>query len=59
MELGLTVDMKNENGVLKTFVAESGCYISDLDIAMDGGGSWFYQMYELLTILISSITPML
>ncbi|KAJ4811161.1 lipid-binding serum glycoprotein family protein [Rhynchospora pubera] len=45
MELGLTVGMKNENGALKTFVSESGCYINDLDITMDGGASWFYQIF--------------
>lgn len=53
MEVGLTLGMKNENGALKTFIAECGCYITDLDITMDGGSSWFYQMYELLTKLIA------
>lgn len=47
MEIGLTIGMKNENGALKTFVTECGCYITDLAITMDGGASWFYQMYEL------------
>ncbi|KAF3331069.1 putative BPI/LBP family protein [Carex littledalei] len=45
MEIGFTISMKNENGALKTFVTECGCYITDLAITMDGDASWFYQIF--------------
>ncbi|KAJ3677612.1 hypothetical protein LUZ60_003336 [Juncus effusus] len=45
MEIGLTIGMKSENGALKAYITESGCYITDLNIVTDGGASWFYQMF--------------
>jgi hypothetical protein len=45
MDVGVSMGMKNENGSLKLFVTECGCYMKDLDITLNGGSSWFYQVY--------------
>lgn len=43
MDVGVSMGLKNENGSLKLFVMECGCYMKDLDITLNGGSSWFYQ----------------
>ena len=45
MDVGVSMGLKNENGSLKLFVMECGCYMKDLDITLNGGSSWFYQGY--------------
>jgi hypothetical protein len=45
MDVGVSMGMKSENGSLKLFVTECGCYMKDLDITLSGGSSWFYQVY--------------
>jgi hypothetical protein len=50
MDVGVSMGMKNENGSLKLFVTECGCYMKDLDITLDGGSSWFYQVYVLTAL---------
>ncbi|KAK3130375.1 hypothetical protein QOZ80_6BG0492710 [Eleusine coracana subsp. coracana] len=45
MEVGISMGMKSQNGSLKLFVTESGCYMKDLDITLNGGTSWFYQVF--------------
>ncbi|KAM0902421.1 hypothetical protein ACQ4PT_019315 [Festuca glaucescens] len=45
MDVGVSMGMKNENGSLKLFVTECGCYMKDLDITLSGGSSWFYQVF--------------
>ena len=43
MQVGLTVDLKNQEGALKLVILDCGCYVGDLSIKLDGGSSWFYQ----------------
>ncbi|TVU11459.1 hypothetical protein EJB05_45045 [Eragrostis curvula] len=43
MEVGITMAIKNINGSLALSVSQSGCYVKDLVISLDGGASWFYQ----------------
>uniref|UniRef100_A0ACD5XV44 Uncharacterized protein n=1 Tax=Avena sativa TaxID=4498 RepID=A0ACD5XV44_AVESA len=45
MDIGISMGMKNENGSLKLFVTECGCYMKDLDITVNGGSSWLYQVF--------------
>jgi lipopolysaccharide-binding protein len=51
MEIGISMGMKSQNGSLKLFVLESGCYMEDLDITLNGGASWFYQVYVILNLV--------
>ncbi|KAJ0965182.1 hypothetical protein J5N97_026320 [Dioscorea zingiberensis] len=43
MEVGLTINVENQNGTLKLNIAQCGCYLEDINITLDGGASWFYQ----------------
>ncbi|KAH7674188.1 lipopolysaccharide-binding protein [Dioscorea alata] len=43
MEVGLTVNIQNQNGTLKLNLVQCGCYMEDITITLDGGASWFYQ----------------
>lgn len=45
MEVGLTVNIQNQNGTLKLNLVQCGCYMEDITITLDGGASWFYQGY--------------
>ncbi|WVZ65350.1 hypothetical protein U9M48_014730 [Paspalum notatum var. saurae] len=45
MEVGASMGMKNQNGSLKLSVMECGCYMENLDITLNGGASWFYQVF--------------
>ncbi|CAN6204824.1 unnamed protein product [Urochloa humidicola] len=45
MEVGVSMGMKNQNGSLKLSVEECGCYMKELDITLNGGASWFYQVF--------------
>ncbi|CAL5063777.1 unnamed protein product [Urochloa decumbens] len=45
MEVGVSMGMKNQNGSLKLSVMECGCYMKELDITLNGGASWFYQVF--------------
>lgn len=45
MEVGVSMGMKNHNGSLNLSVMECGCYMKDLDITLNGGASWFYQVF--------------
>lgn len=49
MDAGVTVALENKAGTLKLSVLESGCHVRDLSIKMDGGASWFYQGYPILS----------
>ena len=48
MEIGLTVELKNQQGTLKMSLLDCGCHVKDISIKMDGGASWLYQGYEIL-----------
>ncbi|KAK3014524.1 hypothetical protein RJ639_010074 [Escallonia herrerae] len=43
MEVGLTLELKNQQGTLKLSLLECGCYVRDISIKLDGGASWLYQ----------------
>jgi len=45
MEVGVSMGMKNQNGSLKLSVMECGCYMKEIDITLNGGASWFYQVF--------------
>lgn len=51
MEVGVSMVMKNQNGSIKLSVSECTCYMEDLDITVNGGASWFYQMYVVHNLL--------
>ncbi|RYR79882.1 hypothetical protein Ahy_A01g004676 [Arachis hypogaea] len=44
MQVGLTVDLRNEEGTLKLILLDYGCYVGDLSIKLEGGASWLYQV---------------
>ncbi|MED6124550.1 hypothetical protein PIB30_059952 [Stylosanthes scabra] len=44
MQVGLTVDLRNEEGTLKLILLDYGCYVTDLSIKLEGGASWLYQV---------------
>ena len=48
MEIGLTVELKNQQGTLRMSLLDCGCHVKDVSIKMDGGASWLYQGYEIL-----------
>lgn len=43
MQVGLTLNLKIQEGSLKLSLAECGCFIQHLYIELDGGASWLYQ----------------
>ena len=48
MEVGVTVSFEEQEGTHKLSVLESGCYVQDISINMNGGASWLYQGYPIL-----------
>ncbi|XP_020230620.1 putative BPI/LBP family protein At1g04970 [Cajanus cajan] len=44
MQVGLTVNLRNQEGSLKLTLLDYGCYVGDLSIKLDGGASWLYQL---------------
>lgn len=43
MEIALTLSLQNKNGSLSLSLLESGCFVEDISVALDGGASWLYQ----------------
>ncbi|KAK8688718.1 hypothetical protein V6N13_087462 [Hibiscus sabdariffa] len=43
MEVGLTFGLENHEGTLKLSLMDSGCYVKEIIIKLDGGASWLYQ----------------
>ncbi|XP_022758974.1 putative BPI/LBP family protein At1g04970 [Durio zibethinus] len=43
MEVGLTLGLENHEGTLKLSLMDSGCYVKEITITLDGGASWLYQ----------------
>ncbi|KAK9155456.1 hypothetical protein Sjap_002936 [Stephania japonica] len=43
MEVGLTLGLENQGGMLKLTPKECGCYVKSISISLNGGASWFYQ----------------
>ncbi|QCD78261.1 lipopolysaccharide-binding protein [Vigna unguiculata] len=44
MQVGLTINLRNQEGTLKLSLLDYGCYVGDLSIKLDGGASWLYQL---------------
>ncbi|XWS75826.1 hypothetical protein CRYUN_Cryun01aG0125400 [Craigia yunnanensis] len=43
MEVGLTLGSENHEGTLNLSLMDSGCYVKEIAIKLDGGASWLYQ----------------
>ncbi|KAL6999199.1 hypothetical protein U1Q18_000359 [Sarracenia purpurea var. burkii] len=43
MEVGLTLGLKNQQGILELSLLECGCHVKNISIKLDGGASWLYQ----------------
>ncbi|KAK1389090.1 Lipid-binding serum glycoprotein family protein [Heracleum sosnowskyi] len=43
MEIGLTLGLKIQEGVIDISLLEGGCLVKDIIIKLDGGASWLYQ----------------
>ncbi|KAJ9153846.1 hypothetical protein P3X46_027243 [Hevea brasiliensis] len=43
MEVGLTFTLEEQDGSLNLSLLDSGCYVKDMSIKLDGGASWLYQ----------------
>lgn len=52
MEIGLTLGLKIQEGVIDISLLEGGCYVKDIIIKLDGGASWLYQGYGSLKDVI-------
>jgi hypothetical protein len=44
MQVGLTLNLKNQEGGLKLSLLDHGCYVGDLYIKLNGGAAWLYQV---------------
>lgn len=44
MQVGLTINLRNQEGSLKLSLLDYGCYVGDMSIKLDGGVSWLYQL---------------
>ncbi|CAL0317454.1 unnamed protein product [Lupinus luteus] len=42
--VGLTVNLKNQEGTLKLILLDYGCHVGDLSIKLSGGAAWLYQV---------------
>ncbi|XP_027190646.1 putative BPI/LBP family protein At1g04970 isoform X2 [Cicer arietinum] len=44
MQVGLTLNLRNQEGTLKLSLLDHGCYVGDVSIKLDGGAAWLYQL---------------
>ncbi|XP_058745040.1 putative BPI/LBP family protein At1g04970 [Vicia villosa] len=44
MQVGLTVNLRNQGGTLKLDLLDYGCDVGELRIKMNGGAAWLYQV---------------
>ncbi|XP_061345448.1 putative BPI/LBP family protein At1g04970 isoform X2 [Gastrolobium bilobum] len=44
MQVGLTVNLRNQEGTLKLILLDYGCDVGDLSIKLNGGAAWLYQV---------------
>ncbi|KAK7387123.1 hypothetical protein VNO78_27648 [Psophocarpus tetragonolobus] len=44
MQVGLTVNLRNQEGSLKLTLLDYGCHVGNLLIKLEGGASWLYQL---------------
>lgn len=43
LEVGLTVSLKEQGGIVKVILVDCGSHVRDISIKVDGGASWLYQ----------------
>lgn len=43
LQVGLAFGLVNKEGTLKLSLLQSGCFVEDIRIKLDGGASWLYQ----------------
>ncbi|KAK7385992.1 hypothetical protein VNO78_32010 [Psophocarpus tetragonolobus] len=44
LQVGLAVNLRNQEGTLKLILLDSGCHVRDLSIKLHGGAAWLYQV---------------
>jgi hypothetical protein len=44
MQVGLTVNISNQEGTFKLILLDYGCHVGDLSIKLNGGAAWLYQV---------------
>ncbi|KAL2316701.1 hypothetical protein Fmac_030577 [Flemingia macrophylla] len=44
LQVGLTVNIRNQKGTLKLILLDYGCQVGDLSIKLHGGAAWLYQV---------------
>ncbi|KAK7276894.1 hypothetical protein RIF29_18041 [Crotalaria pallida] len=44
LQVGLTVNLRNQEGTLKLILLDYGCEVGDLSINLSGGAAWLYQV---------------
>ncbi|RDX95526.1 putative BPI/LBP family protein [Mucuna pruriens] len=44
LQVGLSVNLRNQEGTLKLILLDSGCHVKDLSIKLHGGAAWLYQV---------------
>lgn len=44
LQVGLTVNLRNQKGTLKLILLDYGCQVGDLSIKLHGGAAWLYQV---------------
>lgn len=48
MEIGVMLNVSNQEGFMNLSVIECNCHIQDISIDLDGGASWLYQGYVII-----------
>ncbi|KAE9584124.1 putative bactericidal permeability-increasing protein, alpha/beta [Lupinus albus] len=44
LQVGLTINLSNQEGTLKLILLDYGCKVGDLSIKLSGGAAWLYQV---------------
>ncbi|MCH98149.1 LBP/BPI/CETP family carboxy-terminal domain protein, partial [Trifolium medium] len=44
LQVGLTVNLTNQEGTLKLILLDYGCDVGELSIKVNGGAAWLYQV---------------
>ncbi|XP_027329590.1 putative BPI/LBP family protein At1g04970 [Abrus precatorius] len=44
LQVGLTVNLRNQEGSLKLILLDYGCHVGDIYIKLNGGAAWLYQV---------------
>ena len=44
LQVGLTVNLRDQGGTLKLILLDYGCHVGDISIKLNGGAAWLYQV---------------